>query len=151
MKKRGMSIVEVLVAAMIMAAVAIPLLGLFQGGVRTTKATIQEVVGANLAAEMAEQVSTVPFLDISTIVPNVGDEQTFMTTDTTLGDNLRFARNYNFHLSPLPQGFDRALNCRRLSEDILVISTLVEWSVADKRQRKVIVKKCLVRDSLLPN
>ena len=146
-----MSIVEVLVAAMIMAAVAVPLLGLFQGGIRTTKATIQEVVGANLAAEMAEQVSTVPFLDIATIIPNVGDEQTFMTADSTLADKAPFAGNYSFHLSPLPKGFDRALNCRRLCADILIISALVEWTVASKRVRKVMVKKCLVRDSLLPN
>ena len=149
--RRGMTIIEVLVAAMIMAAVAVPLLGLFQGGVRTTKATIQEVVGANLAAEMAEQVVTVPFAKVAKLVPYAGDEHTFMSTDGSLADGLQFTEEYGFHLATLPRGFARALNCRRLSDDIIILSSLVEWSVADRRIRKIVVKKCLVRDSLLPN
>ncbi len=59
--RRGVSLLEVLVASIVMVALVLPLLVVFSGTIRTTEVSIQEVWAQHLATELMEQVKVLPF------------------------------------------------------------------------------------------
>ena len=145
-----MSILEVLIAAIIMALIAIPLLTMFQGGVRTTKATIKEVVGANLVAELSEQITAIPFATVESQIPGGSDGCVLKSEDGSLADGKALNGRFAFHLSSLPEGYSRELELKRVGDDYLLAKCSITWRVNEERDRKIVVKKCVVRDSPLP-
>jgi len=57
----GVSLVEVLVASVVMVALVIPLLVVLSSTVRTTEVSLQEVKAQHLACEIMEQLKVLPF------------------------------------------------------------------------------------------
>lgn len=147
--RAGLSLIEVVVATMVMATVAVPLFQLFQGGLRSTHATIHEVLGTHLAAELAEQLEAVPFDELAATLD--GDEARFTSTDGNLEDGAPVgASPYTFHLSPLPPGFSRQLQLTRARPGLMMARVTVAWKVGTLPARTLEVPRALVRDSLLP-
>jgi hypothetical protein len=141
--------IEVVVATLVMAAVAIPLFGLFQSGIRTTHATIHEVQGVHLAAELAEQVETIPFDELGAAVPS--GERRYSSQDGTLEDGVALGpAGFAFRVTPLPRGFSRRLRLVREEADLILAESEVGWSVGDLPVRQVLLRRYLARDGLLP-
>lgn len=148
-RRRGLSLIEVVVATMVMATVAIPLFQLFQGGLRSTHATIQEVLGTHLAAELTEQLEIVPFDELAAALD--GDEGRWTSADGDLEDGAPIGDSpYAFHLSPLPPGFSRQLLITRSRPDVLQARVQVTWKVGTLPGRTLELPRALVRDSLVP-
>jgi len=147
--RSGISLVEILVASFIMAAIVIPLLSLFQSGIETTKATIREVQGANLAAEISEQLDAIPFKCLKKLCS--AGTTLFSSTDDSLSDMTPIDANngYYFHVSPLLSGFERSVDLNILESDIIIISTTVSWKVNSKRDRTILVKRCSADDGIV--
>lgn len=61
LNRQGLSLIEVLVASIVMVALVLPLLMVFSGTIRTTEVSIQEVWAQHLATELMEQVKVMPF------------------------------------------------------------------------------------------
>lgn len=147
--RRGLSLLEVVVATLVLAAVAVPLFGLFESGIRTTHATIHEVQGAHLAAELAEQVETIPFDRLQAAVPS--GERTFASHDGTLEDAAPLGPSgFAFHVAALPRGFSRSLKLIREETDLILAEVEVGWQVATLPRRRIQLRRYLGRDSLLP-
>jgi hypothetical protein len=140
---------EVVVATLVMAAAAIPLFQLFQGGIRATRATIHEIQGTHLAAEIAEQVETIPFDILERLAPS--GSRTLASQQGTLSDGLSLdGSNYSFHLSPLPGGFERKLILTRTQRDLILAEANVSWKRGSLPARTILFRRFLARDSLFP-
>lgn len=146
--RRGMSILEILVATMVMAVVAIPLMELYQQGVRTTRSSIYEVVGANLAAEVAEQLETLPHPSLVSCCG--GADRLLASRNGTFADGTPVDGSYSFRLSPLPRGYERSLRLEVVADDVVVADVQVDWSVGGERERHITMRRALVRDEVSP-
>jgi hypothetical protein len=148
--RSGLSLVEVLVAALVLAVVAIPLLDLFRSGIHETRAGLDEVLAANLAAELGEQLETLPFASLAQATGPL--RRRYSSADASLVPSgpIAGASGDVFRCSPLPHGFSRSVSLQRLAADVLLAEVLVEWSPGGVRPRRMLVRRCLTRDSLLP-
>lgn len=147
--RRGLSILEVAVAALVMGVVLIPLMGLMQGGVRTTRASLDEVRGANLAAELAEQLETLPFEVV--LAACAGEGRELDSEAGQLADRRRLASTHpqRLHLSPLPTGYRRRLVLERLEDDLVLTRIHVAWprAGAPDATRQVELRRVIARDA----
>lgn len=145
-KRKGLSLVEILVASLIMAAIVVPLLDLFRSGIETTKATIKEIQGANLAAELSEQLDAIPY---SSIVKLCATGTTlFTSSDNTLIDRgpIDAQAGYYFNLSPLLSGFERVVELEVINSEYVIVHVRVTWKVNKKRDRTILIKRCAAND-----
>jgi len=144
-----MSIVEVLVASIILAAVAVPLLTVFTGGLKMSKASIDEVTGANLAAEIAEQFELVPFSLLETITG--GGVASYASADGTLQDGTPLAAGspWKLRVAALPMGFTRKVTLQQAVAGVVLVSVDVVWEPAEGRTRTLTVKRLVVDHSAL--
>lgn len=71
--KRGFTLVEVLIAAVILAAVMIPLMTSFINATRWTAEAKELLTAANLAQSKLEEMKNKPFRDVQNNPPNPGD------------------------------------------------------------------------------
>lgn len=149
-RRAGMTILEVVIASMVLAVIAIPLIEVFQGGMRATRATVQEILGANLAAELAEQIEIVPYEVLRAEVK--GSDRFYSSQAGTLENRAPIAetRNWFFRVSPLPAGFHRSLSLRPSPPEALLAEVRVGWSVGGKRDRDIVIRRMIVRDTILP-
>lgn len=148
---------EVVVATLFMSAVAIPLFELMEGGFRSTRATIHEVRGTHLAAEIAEQVETLPFEVLAELVPtgtvtlHSHEGEGTGLREGELVDGARLpGPGFSFHLSPLPQEFRRNLQLTRSEPDLILAQAEVSWGSARLPSRRILLRRALTRDSLIP-
>jgi len=144
--KRGLSLVEILVASLIMAAIVVPLLDLFKSGIETTKATIKEIQGANLAAELSEQLDAIPFASLMKLCAS--GTTLFSSSDNTLIDRapIDTEAGYYFNLSPLLKDFQRVIELEIINSEYIIVHTRVTWKVNKKRDRTILIKRCAAND-----
>lgn len=148
--RRGVSVLEVVVAVMVLATVSVPLLEIFQGGLRTTRATMREIAGTNLAAEVAEQLETVPF-DVLLREVETGP-RTWSSIDRTLEDGREVSpeSGWLFRLTAPPPGFTRELVAELVDLDLIHAEVRVTWIPRGRGPRTIRLRRALARDSLLP-
>lgn len=153
-RRRGFSLLEVVVATLVMAAMALPLFQLLEGGLRGTRATIHEIRGTHLAAELAEQVDTLPFAVVEDLVPLAGsrnleslsgEREGELVDQSPIGDSA-----FRFHLTPLPRNYQRSLLLTRPEADLVLAEARVHWEAGSLPAGTVRLRRALVRDSLLP-
>lgn len=148
-RRAGLGLIEVVVATMVLAAVAIPLFTLFRTGVRATHATIHEILATHLAAELAEQLETVPFDELAADLG--GDERVYDSDAGELVDGGAIGEtSYAFHVSPLPPGFARQVTLRRAAPTLIYAAVEVTWRRPGGPPRTVELRRALTRDRLVP-
>lgn len=148
-KRRGLTLLEVLVASVLLLSFSLPLLELFGGGIRTTRSTIQEVMGAHLAAEIAEQTEILPF-DVALAAAREATGSRLPTFAVESGARVSALSDFRYELSPLPAGFARGVIFRELDPETVLVSVEVSWMASDARNRQIVLRRCLTRDSLIP-
>lgn len=149
--KNGLSLLEILVASVLMLGCSLPLLELLGVGFRTTRSTIQEVVGSNLATEIAEQVEILPFEVARAVAAYEIAHPSSRRSREGLEDGQRLAGgDLRFHLSPLPRNFSRGITFVEIDRSTVIASIRVSWTFDGTRSREILLRRCLVRDSLRP-
>ena len=142
LNRRGLNLVEVLVASILLGLVAIPLFDVFGNSLRTTHATINEVLAANFAAEMADQLETVPFSVINEFVGKQG--RNLNSKEGTLKPGTKIGANYRFLLARAPENFQRKIFLERVQSDWIRAKIEVQWTTAKLRPRSVTLVRALV-------
>lgn len=150
MGRRAMTILEVVIASMVLAVIAVPLIEVFQGGMRATRATVQEIQGANLAAELAEQIEIVPYEVLKDEIK--GSDRFYSSQGGSLDNRSPISelRHWHFRVSPMPAGFHRSLSLRPVAPGTLLAEARVGWTVGGARERDIVIRRMVVRDSILP-
>lgn len=114
--------IEVLIAVFLFALCLLPIFQLLERSSTTTRTTREEIQASNLASELLDQISTIPF-DSLAIVADLPVKN--------LDNGLQLVEGRpetRLVLSALPDGFDRTLTIESLSPTLKLVKTRIEWN-----------------------
>ncbi len=132
-------------AALVLAAIAIPLLEVLQGGLRVTRATVHELVGTHLAAELIEQVETWPFPVLEAL--SKGGEASVTSASGVLVDGAPAGPGpLCYRLSPLPIGFERSLSLHLTAPDLVAVEAKISWPLSPTLRRDLVLRRMVADD-----
>ncbi|MBF0409816.1 MAG: prepilin-type N-terminal cleavage/methylation domain-containing protein [Candidatus Riflebacteria bacterium] len=120
-KKRGMTLIEIVVSVLVLGLCLVPVFDLLRKSGTVTKAGQDEVIASNLAAEIVDQISCMPFKDIPDLA-----EREFGNADNEallMGGKISTI----LILSDLPAGYKRFLKIETISSRLKKVSTKVKW------------------------
>ncbi len=145
MNNRGMSLVEILVAAGVLSLILLPVALSFSSGAKGIQMTHEEMTAHHAAIELMEQLQSLPFA----LVPagNWSHDQ------IRSGQRLVPSSPVTFQTTPL-EGFERRLSVTELSKDGRVrfkkIEITVSWKGSDGKgpARSFSVKGLLANETL---
>lgn len=143
--RTGFSILEGLVATVVLTMAALSLLGLFQGGVRRAEAGADEVVAGHLLAELGEEMAAAPAATLAEAC--AGEGLTLDSDAGTLEDGARLGAGWELRLSPLPVGYRRELRLRRGAPDLVQVEATVRWRTAGNRRPSLVARRLVVLPS----
>lgn len=121
-KFAGTTLIELVVAIFLFALCLLPIFQLLERSSQTTRTTREEIQASNLASELLDQISTIPF-DSLVIVADLPVKN--------LDNGLQLVEGKpetRLVLSPLPEGFDRTLTIESLSSTMKLVKTRIEWN-----------------------
>jgi hypothetical protein len=141
-RRAGVSLLEALAATVILTLAALPLLSLFQGGVRRAAAGVDEVIAGQLLAELGEQVAAVPGEALRSATEH---EPTTLDSEAgTLRDGARLGATWVLRLTSLPEGYRRKLRLTRAAPDLVHAEVTVTWRTAGGRTPSLAARRVLV-------
>lgn len=125
MSQRAFALTEVLVVAAILAAVAIPVMGLIFTGSREGALSEDFMFAEALASRFMEEWGALPFAKLDDLVPR---KVTVQGGEVTPGPHKRMLAS--------PQGFETQLQVARVREGLLSLEVTVSWQVPRERANR---------------
>ncbi|MBF0410361.1 MAG: prepilin-type N-terminal cleavage/methylation domain-containing protein [Candidatus Riflebacteria bacterium] len=154
MISKGFSLIEILVAIMIISLAFLPLLSAFSSSHRNTRAVFEEVIASNIASEIIEALASLPLQNTMILHENEYkiDKSGDMLLDPSGIDVFRDERNAGLfprlNFGNLPEGFRVFIEIESFPKkgidlkdsDLIKLSVQVRWG---NRNREI--KLCTLK------
>ncbi|MBF0406534.1 MAG: hypothetical protein HQM10_04220 [Candidatus Riflebacteria bacterium] len=125
--RTGLSLIEIMIAVFILAAAILPIFDVMMKSLRISKNSREEVIAANLASELIDQISCMPYESLSPVLPIADHELPDDENGRSLNQALLIEAKLGtmLILSNLPPGFRRFLSVEKVTPNLRKVSVKV--------------------------